>query len=253
MAPFGKWIAFCARRKSAFTLVELLTVIAIVGILVSLLLPVLSRSKAAARRVHCAGNLRQLGLAGQMYWDDNSGNAFRWREGSTNDGVIYWFGWLGNGREGERAFDATQGALYPYLASRRVEICAAFNYQSPQLKLKAIGASFGYGYNFHLSTPVGQPAINVQKTPRPADLIFLADAAQVNTFQPPASPDRPMLEEFYYVSTNEPTVHFRHARMANAVFCDGHVGQEKPVTGSLDTRLPGEIIGRLPGEHLLVR
>ena len=239
-------------RRRAFTLIELLVVIALIAILAALLLPTLSRSKASAQRIKCVSNLHQLGIATQMYWDENGGSCFRYTSGVTNGGQLFWFGWLGPGTEGERPFDATTSALFPYLQGRGVELCPSLNYAPGQFKLKAKGAAYGYGYNLQLSSSLKQPAKRIGSITRPTDIALLADSAQVNTFQPPASPENPMLEEFYYVSTNrnEATAHFRHAQKANVAFCDGHVALERMEPGSLDQNLPEQFVGRLRLECL---
>jgi prepilin-type processing-associated H-X9-DG protein/prepilin-type N-terminal cleavage/methylation domain-containing protein len=240
---------------AAFSLVELLVVIAVIAILAALLLPALHRSKASAQRIRCVSNLRQLGLAVHLYWDDNGGNCFRKSGALTNQGQLYWFGWIGDGPEGQREFDASQGVLFPYLRGRGVELCPAFDYLSPRVKLKANGASYGYGYNDYLSTGPQKPPVPVSRILNPSRTALLADAAQINTWQAPASVENPMLEEWYYIDDydpSQPNGHFRHGQRGNVVFADGHVAKEKFVPGSLDGRLPNQWVGRYRSEILVL-
>ena len=62
-----------ARTRRAFTLIELLGVIAIIAILASMLLPALARAKEAGKRIACTNNEKQLVLSALMWVDENEG------------------------------------------------------------------------------------------------------------------------------------------------------------------------------------
>ncbi|AHF90826.1 hypothetical protein OPIT5_12030 [Opitutaceae bacterium TAV5] len=62
-----------AARRAAFTLIELLTVIAIIGILAAIMIPTVGKVRGMANDAQCKTSLRQWGMAMQLYIDDNKG------------------------------------------------------------------------------------------------------------------------------------------------------------------------------------
>lgn len=103
--------------RSAFTLIELLVVVVIIAILAALLLPTLSRAKRRSHQAACLSNLKQIGIAFEIYLDDHESRFPDRRDlkSSLPDGYRPWTSWPPSDPRGGWAATVLQnsGAAFP--------------------------------------------------------------------------------------------------------------------------------------------
>ncbi|MFN7140718.1 MAG: type II secretion system protein, partial [Limisphaerales bacterium] len=143
------------RHQRGFSLIELLVVIAIITILAGLLLPSLARSKERSYETTCINNLRQIGIAAKMFWDDN-GNRFRRPSG----GVDALPGCLTTNHN-----YATNRPLYGYVRDSKIFKCPqdkgkisedCGDHPSTTL-LPTCFETRGFSYEYNTGVPIGLP------------------------------------------------------------------------------------------------
>ena len=105
-----------SRHADAFTLVEVLVVIGIIGILMGFLMPALSKARQQAITVRCANNLRQFGVAWQMYANAEHGLCVPARLPKINGAISIYD--LGEGEEYRPRWYELLGAQMKRYATR---------------------------------------------------------------------------------------------------------------------------------------
>ncbi|HQK92829.1 MAG TPA: DUF1559 domain-containing protein [Armatimonadota bacterium] len=107
------------RRSRGFTLIELLVVIAIIAILAAILFPVFAKAREKARQTSCLSNLKQLGLAWNMYVTDQSESVPPWllrtgpSAGCNGSGQTLW----------------VHHVLQPYMKNWEMNVCPSTGYK----------------------------------------------------------------------------------------------------------------------------
>ena len=215
-----------SHRANAFTLIELIVVIAIIAILAALLLPALSRSKESARSVVCKSNLRQMGIALQIYADDH-GYYPPFSEYNESDAARQhrWEGLLAlSATLSEGVFRCPERELAGYgINESGTEWPEVF--MPDDLLHLGLGRDVDYSKPWTLNRLVRAAKIKV-----PSDMIAVGDSHEIGPdvkegnltriMAPPQIHPYPALQfnQFKFMGTGA-----RHNRGANIVFCDGHV------------------------------
>jgi prepilin-type N-terminal cleavage/methylation domain-containing protein/prepilin-type processing-associated H-X9-DG protein len=203
-------------RRSAFTLIELLVVIAIIAILAAMLLPALSHAKEAGRSAACKSNLRQIGIAMNLYLSDFQKYPL----------------WLTTGTE-SHYWDA---AILPFASNNRDVFRCPSNQKAPPWTNNPAEPQQNPSYDYNMAgsarfalaatTPGlgldgGAKCLPENQVKAPSDMIAVIDATDTAGY---SGRDHDADDFSYPVNLlAEVVVAPRHNYGANAVFCDAHV------------------------------
>jgi prepilin-type N-terminal cleavage/methylation domain-containing protein/prepilin-type processing-associated H-X9-DG protein len=244
-------------KARAFTLAELLVVVAVIAILAALLLPALSRSKQKAQQIKCVSNLPQLGIALQSFVADTQTYPVGFSRTST-DNRVDWFDELG--REGFGNSKSVTNVL-----TTGVFHCPS-DHSSPLLSPSRWNSLLSYGYNGY---GVGTTALTNQIglngrfiSPRehcvplresevvsPSEMIAIGDIFGGALFFNRRAPSGFVIIWNGQINyENLDYILARHQGRLDVVFCDGRV--ESPTVGFLFTNTSDAALVRWNRDHL---
>jgi prepilin-type N-terminal cleavage/methylation domain-containing protein/prepilin-type processing-associated H-X9-DG protein len=223
-------------RRRAFTLVELLVTVAVIAVLVSLLLPALSKGKAAARRIVCLNHFGQLTKAQLLYAHDNGDDIAResflpngvtvnlWAQVQHVKAVDVWYNALPELLGHSPALDFAPSVIRPAFYSRRL----IFHCPDAKFPRRAGEDATAY-FSIAMNSKLIMAPLSTMKTAtieRPdATVAFvenrLPDEPSVDPDQTPFDLGQPSAYANRFV--------VRHNRRGHLSFMDGHV---EPKTGS---------------------
>lgn len=202
-------ITMPARRSPAgFTLVELLTVIAILGVLAAIVVPVVGKVRNSTQRSQSTNNLRQIGTAMQLYAADNRGYLPVWHDytavvadvqsGGTLYGAYWW------------------EQLQVYLGSDNEIFHSPAHEQFDDSSREKMRETISYGWNYAVmgrhvgdSSRTGDHRMNVREFPSPPNTLVASEGRDIASWG--------------YIASDAPPDANRYGSDIPVLLADGHV------------------------------
>ena len=213
-----------ARRARAFSLVEMLVVVAIVAVLTAVLTPALSRARMQSRGVLCRGNLRQLVVAAGVYVQDHDGCYPQAYDYILQDDQAILRAWDFTAYKDHStgAVRIVPGMLWQGETIEKVQQCPSFRNRGNWLSDPYTGYNYNTSYVGHGSGEVIRQPARVWDVIQPGQCALFGDggyAEGANKFM--RSPWPCEGDQFFGRSAG--TQSYRHVGRTNVAYCDGHV------------------------------
>lgn len=207
--------------RTAFTLIEVLVVMAVIAILASLLLPGLNGSKAGSLRIQCVSNLRQMGVATDLYVDDSAGYYPIAYCDAQVGGVNYSMCWDLTTVYGHPG-TVIPGLLWEGESAAQIQQCPSFAGAANWVADPYTGYNYNTSFIGHgQDESVPEPAKDSDVL-KPGRTVLFGDgqySAGADKFMRAPWPN-PGDQDF--TGRWAGTQGFRHQQLSNAAFCDGH-------------------------------